>query len=88
MLNRLTRYFETAGRERARRELLALSDAFLAEHGFSRHLLLQGKDAWPWRIEDNPNLRDEFEVLPMPTSKPALNKDKIDEALQPLDWVA
>jgi len=31
--------------------LLASSDRRLADTGFSRHLLEQGVDAWPWRSE-------------------------------------
>jgi len=40
---------ERAGRSRARRELLALSDRSLADSGLSRALLEQGISAWPWQ---------------------------------------
>lgn len=40
-----------AGRARARREMLVMSDRLLAESGFSRELLEQGVEAWPWRLD-------------------------------------
>ncbi|MDO6460036.1 DUF1127 domain-containing protein [Granulosicoccaceae sp. 1_MG-2023] len=50
---RLTAVFETVGRERARRELLNLSDRYLEDLGFSRALLQEGAEAWPWRTEED-----------------------------------
>lgn len=39
-----------SGRTRARAELLRMSDTILKDTGFSRALLLQGNQAWPWRL--------------------------------------
>lgn len=40
-----------AGRSRVRQELLMRGDSFIANAGFSKELLLQGNDAWPWRLD-------------------------------------
>lgn len=39
------------GKLRTRQYLLNMNDSLLQDAGFSRHLLLQGVDAWPWRTE-------------------------------------
>ena len=41
--------FINAGRTRAREQLLARDDRFLADAGLSRELLESGNAAWPWR---------------------------------------
>lgn len=48
--SRLAEALETVGRERARRELLNLNDRYLEDLGFSRELLEEGVNAWPWRV--------------------------------------
>lgn len=42
-----------AGRERARRQLLRMSDRSLADAGFSRAALESGVAAWPWRHDED-----------------------------------
>lgn len=39
------------GRNRLRSRLLGSSDRVLQDMGFSRELLLQGVEAWPWRMD-------------------------------------
>lgn len=51
IVNSLIRSFGNAGRTRARLDLLKRSDRVLADSGFSRDLLEQGNQAWPWRID-------------------------------------
>lgn len=43
------RYMTYRGREVARDYLMRCDDRMLADNGFSRELLTQGVDAWPWR---------------------------------------
>mgnify|MGYP000279664324 CR=1 FL=1 len=43
------RYMTYRGRDIAREHLLRCDDRMLADNGFSRELLVQGVDAWPWR---------------------------------------
>ncbi|MGQ7845974.1 DUF1127 domain-containing protein [Granulosicoccus sp. 3-233] len=43
------RYMTYRGRDIAREYLLRCDDRMLADNGFSRELLTQGVDAWPWR---------------------------------------
>lgn len=43
--------FEKYGQQRVRNELLAMSDRQLTDLGYSRELLRQGVDYWPWRLE-------------------------------------
>lgn len=43
--------FEKYGQHRVRNELLAMSDRQLTDIGYSRELLRQGVDYWPWRLE-------------------------------------
>lgn len=50
--NIVSRRLVDAGRTRARQDLLARSDRFLADNGFLRELLDAGNSAWPWRIDD------------------------------------
>ena len=45
------------GRVRLRNHLLGCSDHVLEDIGFSRHLLEQGVDAWPWRVTMETGLR-------------------------------
>lgn len=46
---RIRASMQRAGYDRARREMLRLSDRLLDDVGVSRELLEQGVDAWPWR---------------------------------------
>lgn len=46
------RYMTYRGRDIAREYLLRSDDRMLADNGFSRELLTQGVDAWPWRTMD------------------------------------
>lgn len=50
-----SRYVIRIGRSRLRQQLLLRDDRFLADTGFSRTLLEQGIDAWPWRTEKAKN---------------------------------
>ena len=43
------KYMTNVGRAQARQVLLSQGDRCLEDMGISRHLLLQGVDAWPWR---------------------------------------
>ena len=45
-------YMEQRGRAQLRHKLLTRSDRFLADTGFSRELLEQGVQAWPWRLSN------------------------------------
>ena len=63
---RLTEVLESVGRERARRELLNLNDRYLADLGFSRELLEEGVQAWPWRI----SVEQEHYVQPATAAEP------------------
>lgn len=53
---RTQRYYVHLGRSRAREVLLRYNDRILIDAGFSRQLLEEGVEAWPWRLEsqDNP----------------------------------
>ena len=53
---RLMASIESSGRERARDELLRLDPRLLEDAGLSRTLLLQGTDAWPWKLKDEQKL--------------------------------
>jgi len=44
-----TNYMTRVGRARARSVLLMQDERSLQDMGISRHLLLEGVDAWPWR---------------------------------------
>lgn len=68
--------FVNAGRTRARLELLARGDSFLADTGFSRELLERGNDAWPWRVDGQvPTSTSSYAVPPagLRTPAPALH---------------
>ena len=52
MAIRYNRYMTLVGRTRACEVLLASSDRMLDDAGFSRKLLEQGVEAWPWRASD------------------------------------
>ena len=65
-------YTTKIGRAQACQVLLAQSDRSLDDMGISRHLLLQGEDAWPWRdgeanvlshIEEKNNRRKENRAI-------------------------
>lgn len=47
-------YMTQVGRQRARQVLLMQGQRELEDMGISRHLLLQGVQAWPWRDESAP----------------------------------
>lgn len=47
--NSYENYMTKVGRSQARRILLAQDVRSLEDMGISRHLLVQGVDAWPWR---------------------------------------
>lgn len=49
LANGYERYMTYRGREIARDHLLRCDDRMLADNNFSRELLNQGVDAWPWR---------------------------------------
>ncbi len=49
LANAYERYMTYRGRDIAREYLLRCDDRMLADNGFSRELLVQGVDAWPWR---------------------------------------
>ena len=49
LARRVQRVIERMGYERARVEMLQLSDRLLEDIGVSRALLEQGVGAWPWR---------------------------------------
>ena len=66
------RAYIKAGYERARVEMLGLSDRLLADVGVSRQLLEQGVDAWPWRV---PAMTDS----PITVSSPVGMKPAIEE---------
>ena len=51
IVNSVEKSFVNAGRTRARLDLLKRSERVLADGGFSRELLEQGNQAWPWRID-------------------------------------
>ena len=53
IVNSLEKSFVNASRTRARLNLLTRSERVLADGGFSRDLLEQGNQAWPWRIDGN-----------------------------------
>ena len=44
-------YYLNLGRARARQVLLGLNDRLLEDAGFSRRLLEEGVDSWPWRLD-------------------------------------
>jgi len=52
LTDRYNRYMTMLGRRRAREVLLKSSDRLLKDAGFSRELLEQGVDAWPWAASD------------------------------------
>ena len=60
-------YMTHVGRNQARRVLLSQDPRTLEDMGISRHLLLQGVDAWPWR---------EGEVAMVPTRVSKLAKSR------------
>lgn len=47
---RIMQFSERVAHERTRKYLVGLNDRTLAELGFSRELLEQGANAWPWRV--------------------------------------
>ena len=47
--NKFSASAERRGRRMARTELLNMSDRQLNDFGVSRHLLIEGISAWPWR---------------------------------------
>ena len=47
--NSYENYMTKVGRSQARLVLLTQGERSLEDMGISRHLLLQGVDAWPWR---------------------------------------
>jgi len=49
LANGYERYMTHRGREIAREYLLRCDDRMLADNGFSRELLMDGVNAWPWR---------------------------------------
>ena len=50
-------YMTQVGRNQARRVLLTQDLRALEDMGISRHLLLQGTEAWPWREGEPTNTR-------------------------------
>ena len=52
MSERYNRYMTYVGRKRACDALLLSSDRMLKDAGFSRELLQQGAEAWPWLAAD------------------------------------
>lgn len=52
LAQRFMNYMEYYGRIKSRQILLNLSDRQLEDAGISKELLLQGTNAWPWRIEE------------------------------------
>ncbi len=51
-LNALNNFFVTANLNKTARELLKCTDSRLLDIGVSRHLLLKGAAAYPWREID------------------------------------
>jgi len=49
---RIMEFSERVAHERTRRYLVSLDDRTLADMGFSRELLEQGAQAWPWRVPE------------------------------------
>lgn len=49
ILNALNNFFVTANLNKTARELLKCTDSRLLDIGVSRHLLLKGAEAYPWR---------------------------------------
>lgn len=58
-LTRLGDALSQIGRHRVHRELLQCGDHTLANLGFSRELLKQGLDAWPWRVDDDDEAQEQ-----------------------------
>ncbi len=86
--DRWTRHMTRMGHARARSHLLAQSDRTLADAGFSRELLKQGVDAWPWRHDDAPseplapsNLQGNTMEVPNRTTSQTTNLQSAPESL-------
>lgn len=68
---------ERYGKHRVRNELLAMSDRQLLDIGYSRDLLRQGVDFWPWRLEKT-SIQSEARkfTAPIEASNVSANQDK------------
>ncbi len=76
-------FANVAGRRRARRTLLAKSDRLLADMGFSRELLEQGVDAWPWLVA--PDTTGEFAATAPVVALTVPHSDVAEEPHQVMD---
>jgi len=76
MMRALTDALERNGQQRTREYLLGLSDRHLEDMGFSRELIKQGPNAWPWRIPEEP----------AGTLSAAMRQHKTDGIERPVDF--
>ena len=77
IVNSVEKSFVNAGRTRARLDLLKRSERVLADGGFSRDLLEQGNQAWPWRIDGSvptPSTQYLFAPAGLRTPVPAMQQ--------------
>ncbi len=75
IMNVLTDARERNAQKHTRRYLLGLSDRNLEDMGFSRELLEQGLNGWPWRTAEEP--------LGVPGLSTAMRQRNTDNGAQP-----
>lgn len=75
IMHALTDALERNAQQRTREYLLSLSDRHLQDMGFSRELIKQGPNAWPWRIPEEP----------VGTLSAAMREHKTERKEQPAD---
>ncbi len=82
-LNALNNLFVTANLNKTARQLLKCSDSRLLDIGVSRHLLLKGAAAYPWREIDSHSIssvsKSATSVVETKVSEPA-NNDALSAA--------